>query len=354
MNLSDFDYDLPPELIAREPVRPRDASRMMVLDRRTGQYADSAFRKLPEFLGPSDTLVLNDTRVIQLEGGRDESTLSADTGAPSPAIPEIDSDTEEGAARFAAAGPGVFGGDRIRPGDRFVCGEGEFKGVFGESRNDGLRLLEFESSKPVEDLLERHGHVPLPPYIDREDTAADAADYQTVYASVPGAVAAPTAGLHFTESTFDALQSRGVEILKITLHVGIGTFIPVRTEDPAKHALKPERFEVTERTASRLNAAREAGRRIVAAGTTTTRTLEYVVQRYGRLEAQTGETDLFIVPGHDFKVVNALLTNFHLPRSTLLMLVSAFTSREAILQAYRHAVQERYRFYSYGDCMLIL
>jgi len=346
MNLSDFDYDLPPELIAREPVRPRDASRMMVLDRRTGQYTDSAFRKLPEFLGPSDTLVLNDTRVIR---ARIYGSLERAGGTSRQVEVFFAAPVDKGSWEVMCRP-----GKRIRPGDRLVWGEGEFQGVFGESRNDGLRLLEFDSSKPVEDFLERHGHVPLPPYIDREDTAADTADYQTVYASVPGAVAAPTAGLHFTESTLDALQSRGVEILKITLHVGIGTFIPVRTEDPAKHALRPERFEVTERTASRLNAAREAGRRIVAAGTTTTRTLEYVVQRYGRLEAQTGETDLFIVPGYDFKVVNALLTNFHLPRSTLLMLVSAFTSREAILQAYRHAVQERYRFYSYGDCMLIL
>ena len=346
MNLSDFDYDLPPELIAREPVRPRDASRMMVLDRRTGQYADSAFRKLPEFLGPSDTLVLNDTRVIR---ARIYGSLERAGGTSRKVEVFFAAPVDKGSWEVMCRP-----GKRIRPGDRLVWGEGEFQGVFGESRNDGLRLLEFGSSKPVEDFLARHGHVPLPPYIDREDTAADAVDYQTVYASVPGAVAAPTAGLHFTESTLEALQSRGVEILKITLHVGIGTFIPVRTEDPAKHALRPERFEVTERTASRLNAAREAGRRIVAAGTTTTRTLEYVVQRYGRLEAQTGETDLFIVPGHDFKVVNALLTNFHLPRSTLLMLVSAFTSREAILRAYRHAVQERYRFYSYGDCMLIL
>ncbi len=346
MNLSDFDYDLPPELIAREPVRPRDASRMMVLDRRTGQYADSAFRKLPEFLGPSDMLVLNDTRVIR---ARIYGSLERAGGTSRQVEVFFAAPVDKGSWEVMCRP-----GKRIRPGDRLVWGEGEFQGVFGESRNDGLRLLEFGSSKPVEDFLARHGHVPLPPYIDREDTAADAVDYQTVYASAPGAVAAPTAGLHFTESTLEALQSRGVEILKITLHVGIGTFIPVRTEDPAKHALKPERFEVTERTASRLNAAREAGRRIVAAGTTTTRTLEYVVQRYGRLEAQTGETDLFIVPGHDFKVVNALLTNFHLPRSTLLMLVSAFTSREAILRAYRHAVQERYRFYSYGDCMLIL
>ncbi|PYS55469.1 MAG: tRNA preQ1(34) S-adenosylmethionine ribosyltransferase-isomerase QueA [Acidobacteria bacterium] len=346
MNLSDFDYELPPELIAREPARPRDASRMLVLDRRTGEYAGSVFRKLPEFLEPSDVLVLNDTRVIR---ARAYGNLERGSGT-----------SRKVEVFFAApAGEGAWEvmcrpGRRIQPGDRIVFGDGELTGVFSESRNDGLRVLEFASSKPVEDFLERHGRVPIPPYIEREDTPADAVDYQTVYANAPGAVAAPTAGLHFTERMLDAVESRGVEIVKITLHVGIGTFIPVRAEDPAKHVLQPERFEVTEVAAARLNAAREAGRRIVAVGTTTTRTLEYGAGRYGRVEAGTGEADLFIRPGHDFRIVNGLLTNFHLPRSTLIMLVSAFASREAILKAYQYAVQERYRFYSYGDCMLIL
>jgi S-adenosylmethionine:tRNA ribosyltransferase-isomerase len=346
MHISDFDYELPPELIAREPIRPRDASRMMVLNRRTGQSIDSDFRRLPEFLEPSDVLVLNNTRVIR---ARIYGKLERATGT-----------SREVEVFFAApVGGNVWGvmcrpGKRVRPGDRVVFGVGELEGIFGESRDHGLRLLELSSSKSIADVLERYGHVPLPPYIEREDTAADAAEYQTVYATESGAVAAPTAGLHFTESIFEALRARGVEILKLTLHVGIGTFIPVRTDDPRAHVLKPERFEVTQETAARLNAARDAGRRIVAVGTTTTRTLEYLVQQHGRFEPGSGEADLFILPGYDFKVVNALLTNFHLPRSTLLMLVSAFASRLNILKAYQHAVGERYRFYSYGDCMLIL
>jgi S-adenosylmethionine:tRNA ribosyltransferase-isomerase len=178
-------------------------------------------------------------------------------------------------------------------------------------------------------------------------------EYQTIFAASPGAVAAPTAGLHFTTSVLDALRDRGIETMKITLHVGIGTFMPVRTEDPLQHSLKPERFQITPGMAARLNAARDEGRRIVAVGTTTTRTLEYIVHRYGRFEPASGEADLFILPGYEFKAVGALVTNFHLPRSTLIMLVSAFASRTLILAAYRHAIQERYRFYSYGDCMLI-
>jgi S-adenosylmethionine:tRNA ribosyltransferase-isomerase len=205
----------------------------------------------------------------------------------------------------------------------------------------------------VEQFLEAFGHVPLPPYIEREDNAADAVEYQTVYADAPGAVAAPTAGLHFTDAMFDRLRTAGIEIVKITLHVGIGTFIPVRTENPEKHILKPERFEVTEDAASRLNAARSAGCRIIGVGTTTTRTLEYNIRKHGRFAPESGEADLFILPGYEFKAIDGMLTNFHLPRSTLIMLASAFAGRDSILSAYRHAVVERYRFYSYGDCLLI-
>ena len=343
MHVSDFDYELPPELIAREPARPPDASRMMVLDRSAGRGRDWEFRKLPEFLKPSDVLVLNDTRVIR---ARVRGTLERATGA-----------TREVEVLFAApAGPNAWEvmckpGKRIHEGDRIVFAEGKLKGEFGESREHGLRLLHVDGS--VEDFLEAFGHIPLPPYIEREDTAADAVEYQTVYAKAPGAVAAPTAGLHFTDSMFERLRAAGIEIVKITLHVGIGTFIPVRTENPEEHILKPERFDITEDAASRLNEAREAGRRIIAVGTTTARTLEYTIQKHGRFAAESGEAGLFILPGHEFKAVNGLLTNFHLPRSTLLMLVAAFASREAILAAYGHAVAQRYRFYSYGDCMLI-
>jgi S-adenosylmethionine:tRNA ribosyltransferase-isomerase len=338
MHISDFDYELPPGRIAREPVRPRDASRMMVMDRAAGQWIDSAFRQLPDFLNPSDLLVINDTRVIRarvrgrLVKGRELDVLFAGP---------VSGDDWEVMVQHSK---------RIRPGDRIVFANGEFEGVFGETRPHGLRLLKL--SFPFS-LLEKHGHIPLPPYIERACTSADAIEYQTVFANSPGAVAAPTAGLHFTPEMFAQLAARGIEIVKLTLHVGVGTFIPVRTDDPREHVLKPERFELSEESAARLNAARDAGRRLIAVGTTSTRTLEYVLRKYGRFTAASGEADLFILPGYEFKAVGGLLTNFHLPRSTLLMLVSAFSSREKILAAYRHAIEEGYRFYSYGDCMLI-
>jgi S-adenosylmethionine:tRNA ribosyltransferase-isomerase len=352
MRTSDFDYELPPERIAREPARPRDSSRMMLLDRKTDRWTDSHFRDLPEFLDPSDVLVINDTRVIR---ARIYGRLQRQRAA----VKDIEI--------LFAAPVGVQQwevlcrpGKRIRTGDRVVFregGSGELEGVFGERRDHGLRLLRFDAAAPADSIdkfLEAHGHVPLPPYLHREDTAADGEEYQTVYARTPGAIAAPTAGLHFTPAMFDRLRARGVETVEITLHVGIGTFIPVRAEDPAEHVLKPERYAMTEETAARLNAAREAGRRIIAVGTTTTRTLEYIIQRNGRFLAGSGEADLFILPGYEFKTVGGMLTNFHLPKSTLIMLVSAFAGRSAILAAYRHAVAEHYRFYSYGDCMLIL
>jgi S-adenosylmethionine:tRNA ribosyltransferase-isomerase len=242
-------------------------------------------------------------------------------------------------------------GKRVRKGDRIIFANGESEALVGETRPLGLRLLHMTA--PVEDFLEAHGHIPLPPYIERNDEPSDVIEYQTVYAAERGAVAAPTAGLHFTEQIIEDLRTRGIEIVKITLHVGIGTFMPVRTEDPAAHVLKPERFQMTAEAATRLNAAREQGRRLVAVGTTTTRTLEFVMGKYGRFVESSGEADLFILPGYKFKAVDAMLTNFHLPKSTLLMLASAFASRETILAAYRHAIVVRYRFYSYGDCMLI-
>jgi S-adenosylmethionine:tRNA ribosyltransferase-isomerase len=348
MHTSDFDYELPSELIAREPARPRDSSRMMLLDRKTGRWTDSHFRELPECLDPSDVLVINDTRVIR---ARIRGRLERASGQTLT--------TREMEVLFAApAGHNAWEvlcrpGKRIRSGDRIIFGNGQLEGVFGGLRDHGLRLLEIGSAAPIESFLENHGHVPLPPYLEREDTAADTEEYQTVYAKTPGAVAAPTAGLHFTQGMFDRIRGRGVEILQITLHVGIGTFIPVRSEDPAGHVLKPERYAMTEQTASRLNAARQEGRRIIAVGTTTTRTLEFIIQTHKRFVAGAGEADLFILPGYEFQTVGGMLTNFHLPKSTLIMLVSAFVSRPAVLAAYQHAVAERYRFYSYGDCMLI-
>jgi S-adenosylmethionine:tRNA ribosyltransferase-isomerase len=343
MHISEFDYELPPDLIASEPARPRDASRMMVVDRATGNWTDSEFRKLPDFLKPSDVLVLNDTRVIR---ARIVGTLERANGSTRSVEVLFASPLDERAWEVLCRP-----GKRIHEGDRVVFGGGKLHGVFGETRPHGLRLLHVNSA--VEDCLESHGNVPLPPYINRDDTASDANEYQTIYAVAPGAVAAPTAGLHFTHAMFEALRGKGIEIVTITLHVGIGTFIPVRTEDPTQHVLKPERFHMTATAASRLNAARDEGRRIIAVGTTTARTLEFVVGRQGRFVESSGDADLFILPGYEFRVVGALLTNFHLPKSTLIMLVSAFASREKILAAYAHAVDARYRFFSYGDCMLI-
>ncbi len=343
MHISDFDYELPPERIAKEPARPRDASRMMVLERSTGQFVDSAFRQLPDFLNPSDVLVLNDTRVIR---ARIRGRLERSSGT-----------SREVEVLFAApVGENTWEvmvrpGKRVREGDRILFSGGELQGVFGSERSFGLRLLHLAA--PVEHFLEAHGHIPLPPYLAREDVASDTAEYQTVYANAPGAVAAPTAGLHFTDEMFENLRARGIEIVKLTLHVGVGTFIPVRSEDPREHALKPERFVLNEESAARLNTARDAGRRLIAVGTTSTRTLEFVLRQHGRFVATSGESDLFILPGYDFKAVDGMITNFHLPRSTLIMLVSAFASRENILNAYRHAMHAGYRFYSYGDCMFI-
>jgi S-adenosylmethionine:tRNA ribosyltransferase-isomerase len=343
MHISDFDYELPPELIATEPARPRDASRMMVLDRNTGQWIDSAFRQLPDFLDSSDVLVINDTRVIRARiHGRLERATGTSRDVEVLFAAPAGNDTWEVMVRP---------GKRVREGDRIVFAGGKLAGVFGVEQHHGLRLLHIASH--IDEVLESHGHVPLPPYIERQDLASDAIEYQTIYASVPGAVAAPTAGLHFTDEMFERLRSRGIETIKLTLHVGVGTFIPVRSEDPREHVLKPERFTLSEESAARLNAARAAGRRLIAVGTTSTRTLEFVMQKHGRFVAASGEADLFILPGYEFKAVNAMVTNFHLPRSTLIMLVSAFSSREKILAAYRHAMHERYRFYSYGDCMFI-
>jgi S-adenosylmethionine:tRNA ribosyltransferase-isomerase len=319
----------------------------MVVDRVTGRWIDSTFRLLPDFLNPSDLLVINDTRVIR---ARVRGRLERSTGT-----------TRDVEVLFAAPLSSAAGevwevmcrpGKRIRSGDRIVFADGQLEGVFGESRPQGLRVLHVPRGE-VGPFLEKHGQVPLPPYIERDSTSSDALEYQTIYASASGAVAAPTAGLHFTAKMLEMLAGRGIEIVKLTLHVGVGTFIPVRSDDPREHFLKPERFELNEEAAARLNAARAAGRRVIAVGTTSTRTLEYVLQKHGRFTAASGETDLFILPGYEFKAVQGLLTNFHLPKSTLLMLVSAFSSREKILNAYRHAIDGGYRFYSYGDCMLI-
>jgi S-adenosylmethionine:tRNA ribosyltransferase-isomerase len=319
---------------------------MLVLNSNNGARVDARFADLARFLQPSDVLVVNNTRVIR---ARMHGRLERQTGA-SRQIEVFFAEPARGNVWRALCRPGR----RIRPGDRIVFADGRAHGlVLRAGDADGVYEIELSNSPSVEAMLERHGELPVPPYLNRGESSNDAIDYQTVFASSAGAVAAPTAGLHFTSRSLDAVRERGVEILTVTLHVGIGTFLPVRSPDPRTHILRPERFELNEQTAERLRRARREGRRIVAVGTTTTRTLEFVVKKFGEFQAAAGEADTFILPGYQFSAVDALLTNFHLPRSTLLMLVSAFAGRELILRTYEHAVRERYRFYTYGDCMLI-
>ncbi len=344
MHISDFDYELPAELIAREPAKPRDASRMLVLNRQYGSIVDANFRQLPDFLQSGDVLVINDTRVIKARMyGR---------------LERADGKSREVEVLFAnPVSTNVWEvlckpGKRIRHGDLITFANGA-AGCIGETRDHGLRLMTVSGADVIE-LLDKFGHVPLPPYISRPDRESDVAEYQTMFAARPGAVAAPTAGLHFTPAVLEKLSEREVEIVRLTLHVGIGTFLPIREDDPRRHQLKPEWFDISEDAARRLSTARAAKRRIVAVGTTSTRTVEYVASRHSAIGSSSGFADLYIIPGYKFQIVDALLTNFHLPRSTLLLLVSAFAGRELILKAYAHAIEQRYRFYSYGDCMLIL
>jgi S-adenosylmethionine:tRNA ribosyltransferase-isomerase len=317
---------------------------MMVLDRRSGSFTDTSFAMLPDFLHKGDVLVINDTRVrkARLFGILERATGTTREIEVLFANPVSDETWE------VLCKPGK----RVRPGDRVRFGDAAV-GAFGETREHGLRLLTVNGVS-VPELMEQFGHIPLPPYIERPDRESDTVEYQTMFADKPGSVAAPTAGLHFTPAILEKLTQQGIEVVHITLEVGIGTFQPVREEDPGRHYLKPERFRISPETAEKLNAARAENRRIIAVGTTSTRTLEYVVSKQGKLTAASGDADLFILPGYRFRAVEGLLTNFHLPRSTLLMLVSAFASRDVILKAYSHAVEQRYRFYSYGDCMLIL
>ena len=344
LGLADYDYELPPGAIATEPVQPRDASRMLVVDRRTGRLTDAHFRELARYLRPSDLVVVNNTRVLRarvfgkLAGGRrDVEILFAKP---------ISERTWEVMLRP---------GKRVREGDRIDLDDGVAFRV-RERRDHGLRLVELETAgqASVADVLERYGHLPLPPYINRPDRPSDEIDYQTVYARRMGALAAPTAGLHFSDAVFASLDEAGIEVVELTLHVGIGTFIPVRTDDPVAHRPMGEHYEITQAGAGALNRARRDGRRIVAVGTTTTRTLEHVFGQNRKFVAGSGETDLYILPGYRFSAVDVLLTNFHLPRTTLLLLVSAFASRKIVLDAYSHALQEGYRFYSYGDSTLFV
>jgi S-adenosylmethionine:tRNA ribosyltransferase-isomerase len=361
MLLEEFDYKLPPELIAQRPVVPRDASRMMVLERETGAWRDEVFQDLPQILGPGDLLVFNNTRVFPARLlGRRRGLHSQPLGKRNPAAREfLKGEVELLLTRQESADVWeglVHPGRKVGTGELLLFGEGELEAEIIGRGDYGVRRVRLRAREgALEDAIDRLGHVPLPPYIRRADQAQDRETYQTVYAKIRGAVAAPTAGFHFTETVIEALHQRQIETCEITLHVGLGTFQPVRVHRVEDHKMEAERFEISEAAAAALNCALEQGRRIIAVGTTSLRTLEHVGREAGgRLEPGKGETSLFVYPGFKFRVIRGLLTNFHLPQSTLLMLVCAWAGRDLTLRAYQHAVRERYRFYSYGDCMLVL
>ncbi|MCD6186837.1 MAG: tRNA preQ1(34) S-adenosylmethionine ribosyltransferase-isomerase QueA [Desulfuromusa sp.] len=344
MQLTDFDFLLPDELIAQVPVATRDASRLLCLDRQFATIESKQFVDIIEYFRPGDVLVVNDTKVIPARllgqkqtGGKVEVLLVRP-------YPGETADEEwlclTKSSRSLRAGTVV----EFSPG---------FSAEVLEETEAPYRRVRFSFSGAFMDNVEEVGHLPLPPYIKREDSREDRSRYQTVFAREKGAVAAPTAGLHFTEKILQQLVAAGVEVLSLTLHVGLGTFLPVRVEDIRQHKMHAELFSISTTTATAVNLARKEGRRIFALGTTSARALETAATDAGLLSAGSGDSEIFIYPGYRFKIVDALITNFHLPKSTLLMLVSAFAGRDFILSAYRQAVVERFRFFSYGDCMLI-
>jgi S-adenosylmethionine:tRNA ribosyltransferase-isomerase len=368
--VSDFNFQLPDELIAQDALPVRDGSRMLHLERTSGRYADRQFREFPELLQPSDLVVFNDTRVFpaRLYGHR-EGPRAHTTSADNLKVGDfLQGRVEVLLTRQISTDPNDWE-CLVRPGRKIGIGECLF---FGEDNRQlaGLRAEVIARSEfgerrirfqPVNDffaVLDRIGHVPLPPYIARTDSSHDRERYQTIYAQQRGSVAAPTAGLHFTPEILDRIRHRGIETVDITLHVGLGTFQPVRVEHVEDHQIHSEAYSISLDTASAINRALSASRRVIAVGTTTVRTLEHAVRAgHGTIMAGAATTDIFIYPsaknGFEFKAVKAMLTNFHLPQSTLLMLVSAFGGCDNVLRAYEHAVSQRYRFYSYGDCMFL-
>ena len=388
MLVSDFAYHLPEDLIAKQPLADRAAARLLHLGRNPDVLEDRTFRDFPELLRPDDLLVFNNTKVLpaRLFGHRSGSRAQQ-VSAGNPAAREFLRGRVEVLLTKQLSADPVEWEALVHPGRKLGLGERLYFGTDASETSHelaaeiigrgtfGERHLRFDPAGDFFAVLNRIGHIPLPPYIDRPDTPADREQYQTVYAKPLGSVAAPTAGLHFTPEILECIRQRGIKTAEITLHVGLGTFQPVRVEVVEEHKLHLERYEISAQAAESIQRARDAGRRIVAVGTTTVRTLEFAARTLppkqnplgarpelvegwdtraeGQITAQTGEADIFIYPGFEFQVVGAMLTNFHLPKSTLLMLVAAFAGRERILQAYEHAVQERYRFYSYGDCMFV-
>lgn len=340
MNIHDFNYELPQELIAQEPLRDRPSSRLLVLDRATGGLEHKTFRDILQYLGKGDCLVLNNTRVMPARllgekegtGGKIEFVL----------LKRIEGDIWEVILRP---------GRKAKPGVRFVFGGGLLKAEIVEVIEDGNRLVRFEYEGRFEEILDKVGIVPLPPYITKK--LEDSERYQTVYSKDSGSAAAPTAGLHFTVELLEQLRAKGVELAYVTLHVGLGTFRPVKAEVIEEHHMHSEYYEISPETVEKINSTRDNGGRIIGVGTTSCRVLETVAEENGRMTPKSGWTDIFIYPGYRFKVVDAMITNFHLPESTLIMLVSAFAGRDRTMQAYHEAVENKYRFFSFGDAMLI-
>lgn len=343
MLISEFDYELPAELIAQEPLRERAGSRMLVVDQGSGSLDDRQFVEFSSLLGKGDVLVLNNTKVFPARlFGRTETGARIEVFL----VKEAGNNLWEALARP---------GKRLHIGKRIVFGDRLSAEVI-EKSSDGRIGIRFESDGKLDQIIDELGRTPLPLYIKREADAIDAdrERYQTVFAAKRGAIAAPTAGLHFTPDILEAIKNKGVTVAEITLHVGYGTFEPVRVEDVGQHTVSPESYEIGEETAEILIAAKADGKRIVAVGTTTTRALETALSKFDKFIPGSHSADLTITPGYRFKAIDALLTNFHLPQSSLLVLTSVFGGHELIMKAYRHAVAEKYRFYSYGDCMLIV
>jgi S-adenosylmethionine:tRNA ribosyltransferase-isomerase len=362
MDLSDLDYELPAESIAQWPLAERDASRMLLLDRASGIWSDRHFRELPELLRGDELIVLNDARVLpaRLYGHR-VGLRAQPPGENNPAKDEfLSSSIEVLLVRQIAPDRWetlVRPGRKVRIGERIIFAEGELEARVEARGELGLRVLQFTSKIGFHEAVNRLGHIPLPPYVKRADEPLDRERYQTVYAERGSAVAAPTAGLHFTPAILEAMRRRGCEIAKVTLDVGLGTFAPIRTDNFESHKIHVESYEISEATAEAVRRAKEAGRPVLAVGTTVVRALEDAAEKASaggqQLSAGKFEANIFLLPGRLFRVVDQLLTNFHLPRSSLLALVAAFAGLEHTLSAYRHAVETGYRFYSYGDCMLI-
>ena len=363
MLVSEFNYHLPAELIAQEPLPDRAASRLLRVNRGSGGLQDGRFRDFPDLVRTDDLIVFNNTRVFPARlYGRRSGAKAQPVSSRNPSAQDfLKGRVEVLLTRQISQNPNEWE-CLVRPGRKIGVGERLFFGDESELQAEviargsfGERRIRFYPAPDFFGLIERLGHVPLPPYIDRPDRPGDRDRYQTVYARERGSVAAPTAGLHFTPEILARVQDCGIETTEITLHVGLGTFQPVRVDRVEDHRLHRESYEISNEAATKINRALSAGRRVVAVGTTTVRTLEYVAGQSedGRVQPGRGEADIFIHPGYEFRVVGALLTNFHLPQSTLLMLVCAFAGKEPVMHAYRHAVAQKYRFYSYGDCMFV-